>query len=1405
MCSKNKIKILGWLSVFYLIFTLIIVCSSSGTLLASNGNAPFIVDFDSSSTKIIKERQPYNLFLKSEDKDDFTKSSDTISPVLYQGETEITLYLRDKGILSETMGDPVPWLTRYIYPSGTTSMEWEVVLGGDITGSFYYQIDVVECPASAQIKIEFIVDQDGIFTTVASQFVDLDPLLPEYYHAKAGTISGSDLQTQDGDRLIFRITHVSGTDIVGVGLDGVNSWSDSRIKIVHRGPVACFTVNPDEGDLLTQFNVDASCSYDSSFPAANLEVRWDWENDGDYDTAFTTTKTAYHQYSLSGIKSIKLQVKNPDGLTGTKIHDISIPIVIVDSFSTPGPAPTGLTWNGTHLWLSDVYNDIIYQLTPSGGIENSFASPCGDPMDLAWDGTHLWVIDAWGTDDEGNWLYKIDTSGNLIGNRVEVPMDISTGLTWDGHYLWGADATNGIIRKLDPATGGTIVAFRSPGYDPRGLAWDGQNLWNTDFTGQKIYQFDVNGRIINTWPSPGSGPMGLTWDGKYLWCVDLNSYTVYKLADKIPTKITCELSKSSMTFGELLTISGLITPSPDEAGKGVSIELIPPDGETVYKATLANINGEFEHTLVCGDIHRAGTWTVGTSWAGSGPYGGAISEYKTLEVSKAETRVTLDVTSQAIKLGDLVSISGKFTPLPDCGNDLENIPLTIVISGPGGSDSLNVSTNDKWGHFLLEDYAGFNKLGEWSVQVNFAGNHSFLSANSDSLDVNVVETAGYAVIIQGKISNEEGLASHNKTTNAVYKQLRNRGLSHDDIMYFNYDTTQQDENNVFIVDDVPSRDGTRLAITQWGRDKMNDKPANLCVVMVDHGLEDVFYIHPDTITSAELDSWLDTLQGTLTGQATNQEIITILGFCRSGSFIDNLSGNHRVNIASAASGESSYKGPLDEDGIREGEYFINEFFKSVSLGKTIKQNFQEAVVLTEAFTSSDSADSTNAPYFDKALQHPLLDDNGDGVGTNLLSDQATGDGALSQNLIIGVSSITGNDPGDVQVTQVTGPVFLGLGTNSVSLLWATVDDNTRLRTIWVEVKPPLYNPLDQGGSEQVEMGLAKTYGVYNASTERYEWSNLGGFSNSGTYQILYFAKDDQTENVSPLKVSTVYKAKAGNTPPNPFDLVDPGNGATTLTQLIFDWEDTTDPSGDLLSYTVLLSEDDNTFSNPIRKDGLAYSTCLVTADDGLTDLSTYYWKVQAIDEYGAIRETGVRVFHTNNINPVAAWINGHVYDSISGQSLANAVVSVGNVEFTAALGGYYLGLVVPGTYTITASADGYNPKSYTDLMISDADLMTKDFALVPLGNGGDSDSDGMPDWWELQYFGNLARDGTGDWDGDGLIDLAEFEYGTDPTNPDTDGDGFTDGDEVGAGTDPNDPQSHPSKAMPWIPLLLLEN
>jgi hypothetical protein len=57
----------------------------------------------------------------------------------------------------------------------------------------------------------------------------------------------------------------------------------------------------------------------------------------------------------------------------------------------------------------------------------------------------------------------------------------------------------------------------------------------------------------------------------------------------------------------------------------------------------------------------------------------------------------------------------------------------------------------------------------------------------------------------------------------------------------------------------------------------------------------------------------------------------------------------------------------------------------------------------------------------------------------------------------------------------------------------------------------------------------------------------------------------------------------------------------------------------------------------------------------------------------------------------------------------------------------------------------------------------RDVFVLKLG-GADTDGDGMDDDWEVAYFGNLSRNGTGDFDGDGVSDLAEFRAGTDPTN-----------------------------------------
>jgi hypothetical protein len=58
---------------------------------------------------------------------------------------------------------------------------------------------------------------------------------------------------------------------------------------------------------------------------------------------------------------------------------------------------------------------------------------------------------------------------------------------------------------------------------------------------------------------------------------------------------------------------------------------------------------------------------------------------------------------------------------------------------------------------------------------------------------------------------------------------------------------------------------------------------------------------------------------------------------------------------------------------------------------------------------------------------------------------------------------------------------------------------------------------------------------------------------------------------------------------------------------------------------------------------------------------------------------------------------------------------------------------------------------------------TRDVFVLTLG-GLDTDGDGMDDDWEVAYFNTLSRDGTGDFDNDGVNDRDEFRAGTNPAN-----------------------------------------
>lgn len=68
---------------------------------------------------------------------------------------------------------------------------------------------------------------------------------------------------------------------------------------------------------------------------------------------------------------------------------------------------------------------------------------------------------------------------------------------------------------------------------------------------------------------------------------------------------------------------------------------------------------------------------------------------------------------------------------------------------------------------------------------------------------------------------------------------------------------------------------------------------------------------------------------------------------------------------------------------------------------------------------------------------------------------------------------------------------------------------------------------------------------------------------------------------------------------------------------------------------------------------------------------------------------------------------------------------------------------------------------------------------IMLTEDTDEDDDGLPDGWELEYFGGIwTQDADDDNDGDALSNAHELSHGANPACADTDGDGLEDGVEV---------------------------
>ncbi|MFC2128597.1 FISUMP domain-containing protein [Bacteroidota bacterium] len=89
-------------------------------------------------------------------------------------------------------------------------------------------------------------------------------------------------------------------------------------------PVAMFSYYPEEGDSTTIFSFDASVSFDKENYKGALQVRWDFNNDGEWDTDFSYEKQHNYCFPQSGLFNVRLEVIDNGGLSGSVVKEMYI-------------------------------------------------------------------------------------------------------------------------------------------------------------------------------------------------------------------------------------------------------------------------------------------------------------------------------------------------------------------------------------------------------------------------------------------------------------------------------------------------------------------------------------------------------------------------------------------------------------------------------------------------------------------------------------------------------------------------------------------------------------------------------------------------------------------------------------------------------------------------------------------------------------------------------------------------------------------------------------------------------------------------------------------------------------------------------------------------------------------------
>jgi len=736
-----------------------------------------------------------------------------------------------------------------------------------------------------------------------------------------------------------------------------------------------------------------------------------------------------------------------------------------------------------YIYVTDYGNDRIQKFTSDGEYITEWGSE--------GDGAGEFIQPKGITIDSDGYVYVCDSINFRIQKFTREGNYITQWSIWVGTYEGGprdiAVTRQGILYVT---TQRSVTVFTTAGvflekwsarssiagqfHLPRGVAYDPQGyVYIVDSENERIQKFSSDGQLITTWGSYGSGAGRFTSP----YDIDVDSLGNVYVVDRSNSRI------------QKFDSSGQYISEWGSQGSG--------DGQFSSPNGIAIFGTEFVY-ITDGSNNRIQKFTPTgqflAEWGSSGSGDGQFDGPYGIDVDNSGNVYVVDKYNKRVQKFDS---SGQF--LAKWGSEGSddgqfNSPTDIDVDDSGNVYVVDTFNNriqkfNNQGIFLGKFgekgvYPGqFRGLTDLAVSSNGAFYVSDYSNNRvQFLKKQIVASNDKAIIVAGggAFAGNDLWNATQMNANFVYRALTFQGFTKDRIYYLTPDTDLDLDNNG-VKDDVDGdANGSNLeqAITGWAADANS-----LVLYLIGPGGSETFRISDtENLTAYEIDSWLDTLQATLTGTVT-----VIYDACQSGSFLPVLSQpENRIVIAGTSPGESAHF-------VTQGSIsFSNYFWTHIFNGLNVK----------DAFSLSNNALGTVTSY-----QHPLLDTNGNGLGNE------PEDLTLSQNFYIGNGTATyGDSP---TIGAVSAPQTVS-NMNSALLYADNVTDDDGVAGVWAVISPPNFS---QGSPDSPILDLP-TIDLMPAGGDRFE-GTFDGFIIAGTYQISIHARDRLGNTATPLTTTVL--------------------------------------------------------------------------------------------------------------------------------------------------------------------------------------------------------------------------------------------------------------------------------------------